>query len=175
MPKVTRQQKKKELERATKKSGTHKEKPAAKTYVDCQEEFRGFEEALTFKTFRAAFDVANKHLEGWRPGCLVSEILSNVGHKIRVPELKKILKFLTKGDDERRGKWRESVDAIIRRHHDDNNWLDISDARLECLLPYTDCSFWTSFFDFAPVLGANEMSVSEIRAVFDAVLIRRAT
>ena len=174
MPKVTRQDKKKELERASKaatpKSKTHK------NFV--REEWISFEEALTFKTFRVAFDDTCKHMNGWRPTFAVSDSLRTVGHKIRIPELKKILKFLAKKDVYIHGKmlgnWRESIDAIICSHHDGNNWIDISDERLKCLLPYMNCTFWTSFFDYAPVVSANQLSVDGVRTVFDAVLMRRA-
>ncbi len=179
MPKRRREEKK-ALKNAAEeeKSLKNAAEEATKRYTDYRqktedEAFRDFEEELTFKTF---YELCDTIRDGKQSQC--ADTLRDVGHKIPVPELKKILDFIdTEGHDR---KWEDcefSVYVILEAHHMQNSWANISDERLECLLPWLDYDddhdFWSNLLTGEGVRDPTDMSIKELRAVFDNLLKRQ--
>jgi hypothetical protein len=79
--------------------------------------FSTFEEELTFDTFVVLCEILRKTGE-WQ----IRDTLSDVGHKIPVPELKKILEFI-EGQEERYCQDIElSIDPIFESHNWSGSW-----------------------------------------------------
>ncbi len=143
---------------------SRKEKKARRK--NAAEAFRIFDEDLTFLSFYALCDIVRKADE-WQ----CADSLQDAGYKIPTPELKKILEFITTEGKKR--KWTPcefSVHIIIESHHCNNSWRDMDDERLECLLPYLDDEFWCDLSDRASMRNAKDMSIKDLRTVFNIIL-----
>jgi len=90
-----------------------------------------------------------------------------------MPELKKILEFITTEGNDR--KWTEcefSVGAIIESHHC-NSWADITVERLECLLEYmpkyAEQEFWTNLDECGIMRNPKKMPPEELFALLKLI------
>jgi hypothetical protein len=87
--------------------------------------------------------------------------------------LKKILEFI-EGQEERYCQDIElSIDPIFESHNWSGSWKTMSDERLQCLMPYTNESFWIDLCNFPAddfLRDPKDLSIEEMRAVFHGIL-----
>lgn len=123
--------------------------------------FDEFEEKLTFDTFFTLCEFLREN-----PQWQIADTFWNVGHKIPVPELKKILEFIEGQPSTLYQDIELSICHIFQSHS--GMWKDISDERLNCLIPYMDDSFWSSLFS-GELRDPKTLSTEEFRAVFRGI------
>jgi len=144
---------------------------ATKKYEDYRKEiqleaFRNFEEKLTFESF---YDLCCFISEYEDLQC--SETLEDVGYKVPFEELKKIVEFIRRSDDD--PKWEQcelSVADIVESHVNHSDWRNMSKERLEYLIPYLDDhwdgSFWYRCEEGEELRMASKMTAEELLTVF---------
>jgi len=147
------------MPKASRKENNDKQKTAC-------DAMREFEENPTFATFYTMCDIVRKS-EAWQ----CADSLREAGSKIPIPELKKILEFITtEGQD---SKWNEceiSVYVIIESHHYNKTWISMSDERLECLAPHLDHDFWNDLIEQGNLRDPQDIPHEKLRTVLDSIL-----
>jgi len=166
MSKRTRTDKNEEEKRLKKAA-----KEAMKKYERYREEkeekaFADFTKDPTFQTF---FDMCEIISESEDYQC--ADTLSDVGHRIPLPELKKIVEFIqTHGADYKYVECELSVSSIIESHVWASGWGNMSEERLAYLLPLLDTrkysgGFWEMCMDRGRLRDVTDLSLEEFRTV----------
>lgn len=137
-------------------------------YLTDDQGIGNFEKNPTFATFYEMI-VSVTQYDNYQ----CADTLGDMGYKIPVPELKKILEFIkSEGADDRWDQCELSEHTIIESHHYGNKWLDMSDERLEALKPYLDDDdFWENLIISARLRSPKDMSTDALRAMFNAILV----
>jgi len=129
--------------------------------------FTDFENELTFDTFVVLCETLHKN-----PGWVIEETLSEVGHKLPVSELKKILEFIEGQTQSYCDTIGLSVVPLFNHYHCHESWKMMSDERLQCFMPYMGPDFWTELCEYPGInlRDPNDLSIEEMRAVFHGIL-----
>ncbi|MHA1681307.1 MAG: hypothetical protein ACTSUE_09880 [Promethearchaeota archaeon] len=127
--------------------------------------FEAFEKELTLDTF---YELCVILCQCGR--YQVEDALHDYGYKIPLPELKKIIEFIENdGQDDKWDQCEFSVAGIVSSHIRSNSLANISQERLECLIPYLDdgCeSFWNQLSDWGRMYRPSKMSAKDLQMVF---------
>lgn len=113
---------------------------------------------LTFSTF---YEMCTSVLDD-DIGQQCDDTMNDVGYKIPTPELKKILSFIAAEGQKR--KWYNcelSIASIMASHSMHGSWRDISEERIECLLPYMGDRFWEDVTAWTFLRSPNKMLPGE--------------
>ena len=145
-------------------SNVHKRKRRPKRN-QVEKVFDAFERKPTFETFYNMCNVIRK-----TDSYQCNDSLTDHAHEIPFAELKKIIEFLvTEGEKE---KWEEcdvGVSTIVEGHIVHGNFDEMSDERLELLLPYMEEDVWVTFVERSNLRPPSAMSLKEFRAVASAL------